>query len=723
MPSETKPIYDEESPAPVRTRFELPEDEARRFYNTPASSAGGLHNTSRRISTDFSSTPANQEQRRREQLRRQQQFQQPSILRTPGHFSMPLSTHRNRFPLPSQRTPTSSSRDRTQHDFHDGIRVTGLSSDTDSDQARQRSRAIISASPQKSKFVPQDDNDVCAVNVRVALRKEDYGEPGSSEYRKNMAAATYPLPEKFGGARHKVLSSAEEGDETKSRFVQQVLVGLTHRVKEGHGRSKKFDFMDICTLADYSGNVSSPDCLAWWGDEEINIWTDWEQISETHAQAWQHSINLRFSDKDLTASLWLKEFIYNSCTDSLRTAIEKKFDKVPLEQQGGITYLWYCLDEMFTMSREVQQAMLDYIALFKRRGVARYTGENVMVVEEELNNAKFKGIFIHLLSNAELDCLALVLPTIPHNPTPLETLEAVLQKAYDMYDTLNIAGSWIKINNRTTALNTIVVKRNCWNCGDEGHGVSDCPKPRDEATITKNRNEFMQRRSNNSVVVVVKEEDVDLAVPEDAEVVEEAVEMVTLITKGRPGKLKVSRYHSAWASNPSTFRLPDNNVYGKACQALSGTAPKPPPPNPPSNPPPSQPPGQNPSGQAGSLVLDRASLESKMSQYERTSTDPNASSIGVVRLVSTLPCLVSVQPSLLLLLFDRIHPSPVLVVPDRLAPATVASGGDIYTTIWFVAVILAVAKLCHGLIVHVNIGVGGGESTARDRGTVSNAIS
>ena len=76
-----------------------------------------------------------------------------------------------------------------------------------------------------------------------------------------------------------------------------------------------------------------------------------------------------------------------------------------------------------------------------------------------------------------------------------------------------------------------------------------------------------------------------------------------------------------------------------------------------------------------------------------------------------------------LLLFDPIHPSPVLVVPDHLAPATVASGGDIYTTIWSVAVILVVASLCLGLTAHVNIGVGGGGSTVRDRGTVSNAIS
>jgi len=142
--------------------------------------------------------------------------------------------------------------------------------------------------------------------------------------------------------------------------------------------------MDICTLANFTGNTLSTNCSEWWGNQEINIWTDWEKISEAHAQAWQLSVNCRFSDGDLTASLWIKEFIYNSCTDSLRTAIGKKFTKISLEQQGGVTYLWYCLDEMFTMSHEVHRAMLDFIALFKRRCMAQYTGKNILVIEEEL---------------------------------------------------------------------------------------------------------------------------------------------------------------------------------------------------------------------------------------------------------------------------------------------------------------------------------------------------
>eukprot|EP00956_Cyclotella_meneghiniana_P007192 scaffold9846_cov36-Cyclotella_meneghiniana.AAC.1 len=76
-----------------------------------------------------------------------------------------------------------------------------------------------------------------------------------------MASATYPLAEKFGVARQEIVTTAKEGDETKNRFVQQVLVGLAHRVKEGHERAKKYDFMAICNVADYTGNTSSQDCV------------------------------------------------------------------------------------------------------------------------------------------------------------------------------------------------------------------------------------------------------------------------------------------------------------------------------------------------------------------------------------------------------------------------------------------------------------------------------
>jgi hypothetical protein len=39
---------------------------------------------------------------------------------------------------------------------------------------------------------------------------------------------------------------------------------------------------------------------------------------------------------------------------------------------------------MFEMSREVKEAMQKFLDIFKRNGVSRYSGENVLVVADEI---------------------------------------------------------------------------------------------------------------------------------------------------------------------------------------------------------------------------------------------------------------------------------------------------------------------------------------------------
>eukprot|EP00956_Cyclotella_meneghiniana_P032410 scaffold89146_cov64-Cyclotella_meneghiniana.AAC.1 len=383
---------------------------------------------------------------------------------------------------------------------------------------------------QRSKFVRDEDlGEEFMFEVDVTLRKQDYGEPGSSEYRKNKEMATRTLTKKFGVARHKIVSGAEEGDVSKHMHVQQVIVSILHRVKEGHERSKQMDFMDLCKLADFSGDTSSPNCVDWWGHKEINIWTDWELLTKEHVRAWQYSVNRRFSDEDRIASSWLKEFVYNSSTDSLRTAVDKKYSKLDIDQRGGVTYLYYSLTEMFVMSREVTEAMKYFIELFKKKGVARYTGENVLQISEELlgvakrldsvalltyehvhdilsglcicTNARFRDTFNLLRQNADLGVLHNTLRSIPDNATPLEEIEAVLEFAVDMYDKLSVAQLWIKPSKGGggTALNSIVkTDPDCWNCGEKGHTAQKCPKPKNPGLYNKNRKAFMDRRSANN---------------------------------------------------------------------------------------------------------------------------------------------------------------------------------------------------------------------------------
>ena len=80
------------------------------------------------------------------------------------------------------------------------------------------------------------------------------------------------------------------------------------------------DFMDLCKLANFMGDPTSKNCVDWWGDKEINIWTDWELLTEDH-----------FSNENCIASSWLKEFVYNSSTDSLHPAIDKKYSKLDFD--------------------------------------------------------------------------------------------------------------------------------------------------------------------------------------------------------------------------------------------------------------------------------------------------------------------------------------------------------------------------------------------------------
>ena len=132
------------------------------------------------------------------------------------------------------------------------------------------------------------------------------------------------------------------------------------------------------------GNLNSTNPVDWWDSSQIVIWSKWEKTSEKEVRAWQYCINKHFSSENRSASMWLKEFVYNSSTNALRTAVTKKYERLPHTQLGGVVYLYYTLCEIFEMSREGKEAMLSFIEFFKKKGVARYTGENILVVQEDL---------------------------------------------------------------------------------------------------------------------------------------------------------------------------------------------------------------------------------------------------------------------------------------------------------------------------------------------------
>ena len=75
----------------------------------------------------------------------------------------------------------------------------------------------------------------------------------------------------------------------------------------------------------------------------------------------------------------------------------------------------------------------------------------------------FRDMFNHLKQNAELDNLH-ILGTVPINASPMEQIEAILDKAVDIYKKHCIAQIWNSMGKGGPhAAASITVERTCWN--------------------------------------------------------------------------------------------------------------------------------------------------------------------------------------------------------------------------------------------------------------------
>jgi hypothetical protein len=367
-------------------------------------------------------------------------------------------------------------------------------------------------------------------------------------------------------------------------------------------------------------------------------------------------------DEDRIASNWLQVFVYNSSTDSLRTAVAKKYDKLPLNQKGGVTYLFLTLCEMFQMSREVKEAMFKFLDIFKRNGVSRYTGENILVVSEEIlgvckrldaikalqeehvtdvlsglsicTNKRFRDMFNHLKQNAELDNLH-ILGTVPINASSMEQIKAILDKAVDTYDKLCTAQIWNSTNNGgPRAVTSVAVNRKCWNCNGSDHQAQTCPKAQNKALFEKNRKAFQEaKKSGNKDGATTTRGGSDNVDGTDNTRKKWDAQGMSMINgvlhvhckQCGPNTTHSTGLHKAFIEQGSSFKLASTHPYAKECIKLGQN-------NPAISKAMSTPSSTSSllSSSTGSsmISIDRSKLEQNLADFERSSTDPNASQLS-----------------------------------------------------------------------------------------------
>ena len=147
----------------------------------------------------------------------------------------------------------------------------------------------------------------------------------------------------------------------------------------------------------------------------------------------------------------------------------KKYDDLEVKLRGGVIYAYLTLREMFEVNRDTEESMKSFLAFFKKRGVAHYPGENVVVASTELlgvckrlasvnaltsenvhdvltglsicNNTRFKEMFSQLARSKDLGNVD-ILPTIRKSDPPEIQIDKILEKAVSTYSMFCKVSKW-----------------------------------------------------------------------------------------------------------------------------------------------------------------------------------------------------------------------------------------------------------------------------------------
>jgi hypothetical protein len=198
----------------------------------------------------------------------------------------------------------------------------------------------------------------------------------------------------------------------------------------------------------------------------------------------------------------------NSCDINLVKRVDEKFDHLNGYEQGGITYLKIVLDEMFTMSGMVILLLQKYLKQFAQDGIAKVPNKDVQDCTEQLLAVSARLAEVDALphkavgqilegitccSIAEFRDMHKLLSTterirqIPvkggkwDSSITFAAIKKLCSKASEFFHVLNLLNKWnIPQGHRhNAAINS------CYNWHAPDHTSNKCPQPRNEAKITK----------------------------------------------------------------------------------------------------------------------------------------------------------------------------------------------------------------------------------------------
>ena len=352
------------------------------------------------------------------------------------------------------------------------------------------------------------------LKTQVVVTKDKRGEIGSKGYNAHYAMATQALSKKLQMPHH--ISTTTVGEE-KNESLGTKYVNFMMVLRDLNDRAVKMDMTAVTRVPAYADKDESDLDKKWDFNNLTDLTQNWHSLSMEHVMDYQKDINQR-STLDSTSSDWLRDLIYNSSDDALRSLVSDKIGLQTKEvaERGGIVMLKVTLDQMFSMTGSVRSALQKWLEDFSTSGMASVPGEDViwqtkriLIIVERLaevnelpsktsmwilqgfclcSTESFKDPFSLLLKRAQVEALEEQVGLRADSNKTLLEVKGHCQKANSLYTSICLEGGWYGKEGKQV----LAFGMECWNCKGD-HPLGKCKKPKDQAVIEKNKKAWQEK--------------------------------------------------------------------------------------------------------------------------------------------------------------------------------------------------------------------------------------
>ena len=444
-----------------------------------------------------------------------------------------------------------------------------------------------------------------SLNQRLSAKERLQLKPGNHHEYKTINEITKPLDPLFGVSKGMPVKNREDGDASKKEHIQTSVSNSVEKVERLVRRAVEFSLQSSyhAWRQNPTYNKEELDPKAPWSEiflpERLNVLDDWNKIPLKEVCWSQKAMNVSefVNEVDRNGCDYLYKIIHNSCTTALLNQLDKKFNTLPSDEQGGLTYLWLLLNHIFFMSSKMETDLKEVLRIYEEKGpasidkqenysghdgigpqltnVITLLGKNGLLTSDSLKKLLTGG---SLSGNETMRDMCKSLQ-VDHNLSIIDEFtgigvkapqDSIMEKCLALLErkqrlhgeevtngqefVTSVKPKDIRINNFQSGNDT--PDRSCFNCGQLGCSVGKCAKPKDQARITKNRLAFQAAKEAR----IAKEgsgsgQHKTVPTRNTGEKFQNGKAFVFCGPCAAYTDTHSTKYHAAWAANPSTFNI------------------------------------------------------------------------------------------------------------------------------------------------------------------------